>query len=120
MDRHITGSGRGLYDLYLISQQAIQGTARPAHYTVIRRGINAIDVDAFERITNALCYMWQRSPRSVSYCPPAYYADVLAERGRMYLIRYMVDPGNEQVWTLNNSEWNGQVMPSVKEKMWFV
>jgi eukaryotic translation initiation factor 2C len=32
-----------------------------------------------------MCYMFGRSTTAVSICPPAYYADILCERGRCYI-----------------------------------
>lgn len=119
VDRGITGGGSQLWDTYLQAHQGIQGHARSARYVFLRHGIKVIKVDDFERITNALCYMWQRAPRSVSYAPPAYYADLLAERGRAYLIRYLNDPENKERYKAGSSDWNGDVHPAVKDTMFF-
>jgi eukaryotic translation initiation factor 2C len=87
------------WDFFLQSHQAIQGTARPAHYYVLyddifrRRGVPASQnakqfshaADAFESLMHSMCYMYGRATRAVSICPPAYYADIACERARCYL-----------------------------------
>lgn len=32
-----------------------------------------------------MCYLFGRATKSVSICPPAYYADLVCERGRCYI-----------------------------------
>lgn len=39
VDRHITGYGERLWDFYLQPHRALQGTAKPAHYIVIKNEI---------------------------------------------------------------------------------
>lgn len=72
------------FDFYLLSQHGLQGTARPTHYFVVENDMN-IGVEQLQDLTNALCFTYQRSTTSVSYVPPAYYADHLCERGRAYV-----------------------------------
>lgn len=120
VDRGVTGGGSQLWDTYLQAHQGIQGHARSARYVFLKHGIKAIKVDDFERITNALCYMWQRAPRSVSYAPPAYYADLLAERGRAYLNRYMTDADHKEKYNPDTAEWNGQIHKDIRDTMFFV
>jgi eukaryotic translation initiation factor 2C len=86
VDRGITT--RGVFDFYLVAHQAIKGTARPAHYIVLRDQ-NNFKADTIQRFTHELCYTFARATCSVSLCPPAYYADILCERGRSYLHREM-------------------------------
>lgn len=94
VDRGITEEG--CWDCYLQSHSVIQGTGRPAHYFVIideifrararnlrQSGVHA--TDEFEKITQALCYVFGRATKAVSICTPAYYADILCERARRYL-----------------------------------
>jgi eukaryotic translation initiation factor 2C len=80
------------WDFYLLGQHAIQGTARPAHYVVVHdeiftplknSGINI--ADEVQQIILATHFSMGRATKSVSYCAPAYYADLFAERGRKYL-----------------------------------
>jgi eukaryotic translation initiation factor 2C len=74
------------FDFYLNSHKGIQGTVKPAHYHVLHDE-NNFGQDAIEVATYWLCYSFCRCTRSVSYCPPAYYAHLVAERGRVLLDR---------------------------------
>ena len=47
-------------------------------------GLQAGQVEA---ITHKLSYLYQRATKAVSYCPPAYYADILCARGRAWLMK---------------------------------
>ncbi|KAK7186103.1 piwi domain-containing protein [Paraphaeosphaeria sporulosa] len=78
-------------DFYLQSHAAIKGTARPAHYFVVKNDGN-IPVSQLSQFTHELCYTYVRAPVGVSYASPAYYADRLCERGRCYLRSYFVAP----------------------------
>ncbi|KAK6430491.1 hypothetical protein LTR95_013357 [Oleoguttula sp. CCFEE 5521] len=71
-------------DFYLQSHKPLQGTGRPAHYFVLMNHMN-LDADELQGITHALCYVYARATRGVSYCSPAYYADRLCDRGRAWL-----------------------------------
>ena len=64
----------------------MQGTVKPAHYHVLHDE-NAFGADAIQIATYWLCYAFCRCTRSVSYCPPAYYAHLVADRGRVLLDR---------------------------------
>lgn len=97
VDRGVTHARE--WDFYLQPHAALQGTARPAHYYVVLDEIlrakyngkapfppgckNVSDV--LEDLTLQLCYLFGRATKAVSYCPPAYYADIACERGRCYL-----------------------------------
>ncbi|KAK6429035.1 hypothetical protein LTR95_014820 [Oleoguttula sp. CCFEE 5521] len=70
-------------DFYLQSHKPLQGTGRPAHYFVLTNHMN-LDSDELQGITHALCYVYARATRGVSYCSPAYYADRLCDRGRAW------------------------------------
>ena len=60
----------------------LQGTVRPAHYHVLLDE-NGLTADQLQTFTHHLCYTYCRCTRSVSVCPPAYYAHLAAERGRI-------------------------------------
>lgn len=91
IDRGVTEEG--VWEFFLQSHAAIQGTARPAHYVVIldeifRHRANKLNSSAsneLEKVTQALCYTYSRATKAVSICAPAYYADILCERGRRYM-----------------------------------
>ena len=63
-----------------------QGTVKSAHYHVLCDE-NGFGADAIQIATYWLCYTFCRCTRSVSYCPPAYYAHHAADRGRVLLHR---------------------------------
>ncbi|KAJ4840632.1 hypothetical protein Tsubulata_050165 [Turnera subulata] len=71
------------FDFYLCSHAGIQGTSRPAHYHVLYDE-NRFTADAFQTLTNNLCYTYARCTRSVSIVPPAFYAHLAAFRARYY------------------------------------
>lgn len=91
------------YDFYLQSHSVTKGQARPAHYYVLRdentfragelhsmvstlRSHRRVDFSLSTSYkTFDLSYLYARSTGSVSYAPPAYYADRLCTRGRDYL-----------------------------------
>ncbi|KAI7573029.1 hypothetical protein KC343_g4105 [Hortaea werneckii] len=82
-------------DFYLQSHEAIQGTARSAHYFTLQNNMG-LSADNLHRITHMLCYAYARATKGVSYCAPAYYADKLCDRGRAYLRHYYMGvPGFE-------------------------
>ena len=64
------------FDFYLNSHIGIQGTVKTAHYHVLCDE-NNFGSDALQIATYWLCYTFCRCTRSVSYCPPAYYARAL-------------------------------------------
>jgi hypothetical protein len=75
---------------FLQSHHAIQGTARPTYYFVIRNDMD-FTADQIQTFTNALCYTYVRCTLPVGYAPPAYYADQLCERARLYVKRINVE-----------------------------
>jgi eukaryotic translation initiation factor 2C len=92
IDRGVTEARN--WDFFLQSHTAIQGTARPAHYYIVYDQIFraqkarypfATVADVLEDLTHNLCYLFGRATKSVSICPPAYYADLACERARCYL-----------------------------------
>lgn len=70
------------FDFYLTAHAAIQGTTRPTHYYVLLDE-NNFTADQLQLLTYRLCYLYCRCTRSVSLVPPAYYAHLAAERGRI-------------------------------------
>ncbi|KAH8258621.1 hypothetical protein KR038_002221, partial [Drosophila bunnanda] len=69
---------------FLVSHLSIQGTAKPARYTVLEN-TGRLDIDLLQQLTFNLCHMFPRCTRSVSYPAPAYLAHLVAARGRHYL-----------------------------------
>lgn len=74
----------GVFDFYLVSHNAIQGTARPVRYVVFRNDSKFTSTQMHET-TYALCHLYARATKAVSVVPPIYYADLAAARGRCYL-----------------------------------
>jgi eukaryotic translation initiation factor 2C len=69
---------------FLQSHCAIKGTARSAHYYVLRNDTNISEAN-LKQLTMMLCYTFGRSTTGVSYATPAYVADRLCDRGRSYI-----------------------------------
>ncbi|EAQ92045.1 hypothetical protein CHGG_00280 [Chaetomium globosum CBS 148.51] len=99
VDRSITS--QFLWEFYLQAHEAIQGTARPAHYVVVkdeffRSTFSVPDnrpsanppynnpADVLEAFTHALSYAFGRSTRSIGVCTPARLADKVCDRARCY------------------------------------
>ncbi|KAF8058950.1 AGO1 [Scenedesmus sp. PABB004] len=70
------------FDFYLNSHAGLQGHNKPAHYHVLVDE-NGFSADGLQLLTYWLCYLYCRCTRSVSVVPPAYYAQLAAERGRL-------------------------------------
>jgi len=88
-------------DVYLCSHAAIQGTARPTHYTVLMDEMN-VDVDKFQALLYDHCYQYQRATTPVSLCkytitlkhcyqlityivPAVYYAHLASKRAEAHI-----------------------------------
>ncbi|GAB7363813.1 hypothetical protein MBLNU230_g4379t1 [Neophaeotheca triangularis] len=119
VDRGIVGKILG--EFYLQAHQGLQGTARPAHYVIIKDDIK-LEADQWNQFTHHLCYMFNRATKAVSICPPAYYADLLAERGRAYLYNTFTDSASSDSGSAGSDErdWNGGVHENLKNSTWYV
>ncbi|KAL8766292.1 MAG: hypothetical protein Q9209_006882 [Squamulea sp. 1 TL-2023] len=122
VDRGITMEKE--WDFFLQAHHCLQGTAKPTHYVVIRDE-NGMDADGLESLTHNLCYLFGRATKAVSLCPPAYYADLLCERGRMYLYKDFNARENAtvtsgQVYDPNRAEWIKDVHPAIKDSMFYI
>lgn len=118
VDRGITGTT--YHEFYLQAHQGLQGTARPAHYVVIKDDIG-FNANSLELITHQLCYLFGRAPKAVSYVPPAYYADILAFRGRAYLYNTLQEShGADSTVGSDESEWNGEIHPRLRDSMFYI
>ncbi|KAI0518080.1 ribonuclease H-like domain-containing protein [Xylaria bambusicola] len=88
VDRGVTLAGT--WDFFLTAHKGLQGTSRPAHYTVLidevfRNLSRDQAVNQLEKLTYEMCHLFGRATKAVSICPPAYYADILCTRSRVYL-----------------------------------
>jgi len=101
IDTDITSSQ--FYDFYLNSHAGIQGTSRPSKYTVLIDE-NNINVDALQAYVFRMAHGYARCNRSVSIVQSAYYAHLLAFRGRAYLN----EEGSDTAST-NTSSYGDQV-----------
>ncbi|KAK6433255.1 hypothetical protein LTR95_010564, partial [Oleoguttula sp. CCFEE 5521] len=120
VDRGITG--RTYHEFYLQAHQGLQGTARSAHYVVIKDDLK-FTADALEQLTHNLCYLFSRATKAVSVVPPAYYADILAERGRAYLFTTLQEDhgvSEGSVLSGGGDEWDGSVHPDLRDSTWYV
>ena len=84
------------WDFFLQSHTSHLGTARPSHYVVlwdeiftnprshsVKSGLSPADL--LEQVTYDMCYLYGRSTKAVSLCPPVFYADIACERAGRYL-----------------------------------
>jgi eukaryotic translation initiation factor 2C len=119
VDRGITGNS--YHEMFLQAHQGLQGTARPAHYVVIKDEIG-MDANCLEQVTLNLCHLFGRAPKAVSYAPPAYYADILATRGRAYLFNTLQEDHGADSTTGSNddTEWDGTVHKRLKDSMFYL
>lgn len=112
VDKHITAPNQ--YQFFLISHQAVQGVAKPTKYCVLYDDANS-DPDELQSVTYALCHMFARCNRAVSYPAPTYYAHLAAFRGRVYIKDRRLDMNN-----LAGEYRKMQIMISDKHPMFFV
>jgi eukaryotic translation initiation factor 2C len=78
------------FDFYLCSHPGLQGTSKPTHYHILHDE-NRFTADSLQELIYRMCYLYCRATRSVSVCPPAYYAHLVAARARFH--------ANETVFT---------------------
>lgn len=118
VDRGITGTT--YHEFYMQAHQGLQGTARPGHYIVIKDDIG-FNANSLEQVTHSLCYLFGRAPKAVSYVPPAYYADILATRGRAYLYNTLQENhAAESTAGPGEEEWDGKIHPNLRESMFYI
>jgi eukaryotic translation initiation factor 2C len=119
VDRHI--SGRIMREFWLQAHQGLQGTARPAHYVVIKDDIK-FEADELETFTHNMCYLFNRATKAVSIVPPAHYADLLCERGRAYLFSVMAENHgtDSSVYSASSTDWKGGVHDNLAESTWYI
>jgi len=73
-------------DFFLVSHNAIQGTARPVRYLVLLNEAKFTS-EKLQEIVYSMCHLYMRASKSVSVVPPIYYADLAAARGKCYFER---------------------------------
>ncbi|OQO06509.1 hypothetical protein B0A48_08292 [Cryoendolithus antarcticus] len=93
-----------LSDFFLQSHCALAGTARSAHYVVVRNDPN-LSLNILQDLSHAFCYSYARATKGVSYCAPAYYADRLCDRVIKYLRTWCDEnDGAVSAWEKNDEE----------------
>ncbi|KAK8066287.1 hypothetical protein PG997_013034 [Apiospora hydei] len=104
------------WDFYLQPHVAIQGTARPAHYTVLHDEIFVVKYKA--KAADQLDYAFGRATKAVSLCTPAYYADMACTRAREHMWElYDGEPGTQ----FNEDEVTGRsVHDNLKDTMYYI
>ncbi|QIW99263.1 hypothetical protein AMS68_004781 [Peltaster fructicola] len=117
VDRGI--GGPILQEFWLQAHQALKGTARPAHYVVIKDDIK-LTADHWQQFTHEFCYMFGRATKAVSVCPAVYYADLLATRARCYMHKDMNEGKDGPAYNASNPEWGGDVHDNVRDKTWYL
>ncbi|KAI0543366.1 ribonuclease H-like domain-containing protein [Xylaria curta] len=88
VDRGVTQAT--MWDFFLTAHKGIQGTSRPAHYTVLldevfREKSRENAANELEKLTFDMCHLFGRAAKAVGICPPAYYADIACTRSHVYL-----------------------------------
>jgi eukaryotic translation initiation factor 2C len=131
------------WHFFLQAHTCLQGTAKPAHYYVIldeifrgRRPANPAHrnaADVLEELTYNMCFLFGRATKSVSICPPAYYADLVCERARLHMGDVFEplpsDPvddtsaasasdGNTETQT--PEEWKIRIHDAIKNSMYYI
>lgn len=108
------------FDFFLQAHTALQGTAKPSHYVVIHDEMK-LGAEELQSITHRLCYTFGRATKAVSIVPATYYADILCERGRFYLAKYVntrFPPGKVFDW--NEAPWTGHVHKNLENSMFYI
>lgn len=133
VDRGVTEARN--WDFFLQAHTALKGTARPAHYYTVWDEIflnlkpalpaqNTADI--LEAMTHHMCYLFGRTTKAVSICPPAYYADLVCTRARCYLSRAFepetpsgsVIGGEDPGVTVEGSDVS--IHPNVRDTMFYI
>jgi len=105
------------FNFFLQSHQAIKGTARSTHYHLLLDEMK-IGEENLPRLTMMLCYAFGRATTGVSYVAPAYIADRLCERGRIYLREWNMSPEMEPKFELpSEKDANGKRKRVTKEDL---
>lgn len=128
VDRHVTEARN--WDFFLQAHNALQGTARPAHYFTVLDEIFTPrrlppgfqnHADVLEDLTHNMCYLFGRATKAVSICPPAYYADLVCERARCYLSGlYELSSVASESGRDDATDDDVRVHPKLKDTMFYI
>ncbi|KAF8513192.1 Piwi domain-containing protein [Gautieria morchelliformis] len=111
VDRGITAIYE--FDFFLQAHAGLQGQTRPTHYTVVHDE-NNFGADAAQCLINYSSYIFARATKAVSLVPPAYYADLVCERGRFYIHDLLNMPSGS---TTSGSSSEGEIYRQA-QKLW--
>ncbi|EQB61131.1 protein argonaute-2 [Vairimorpha apis BRL 01] len=98
-----------LFDFYLVSHHALQGTARPVRYLVLLNESNFSSEQIYEFVYG-ICHNYARATKAVSVVPPIYYAHLAAYRGKAYLLK---DDRSDEIRMLTHN-------PNLDNKLFYV
>ncbi|QGA13160.1 hypothetical protein EYB26_000807 [Talaromyces marneffei] len=112
------------WDFLLISHVALQGTAKPVHYHVIRDEMKHQPAQLQNMINNH-CYQYVRSTTSVSLFPAVYYAHLISNRGKCQSQDEFFESSEESDSPINQSAAPKKLLLMKKDSgnhldMWFV
>ncbi|EED19932.1 eukaryotic translation initiation factor eIF-2C4, putative [Talaromyces stipitatus ATCC 10500] len=82
------------WDFLMVTHVALQGTAKPVHYHVIRDDMRH-KPEQLQNMINEHCYQYVRSTTSVSLFPAVYYAHLISNRGKAQSQDEFVDSSEE-------------------------
>lgn len=119
VDRGITHPTR--HDYYLQAHGVLQGTGRSAHYDTLQDEIK-FSADALQNFTQNFSYLFCRATNAVSVVPPAYYADLVCERARLYLHSILQEANTSTTAAFNRdqAEWTRGVHHRLAEGMFYI
>ncbi|XP_075552882.1 protein argonaute-2-like [Dermacentor variabilis] len=101
-------------EFFMCSHTPLKGTARPAHYHVIRDD-NEFDPETLQKISFSLCHMYARCDTPVSIPTPVYYAHLAAARASCYMTAH--------AWITGTNTYDASVVQlkdNLKDEMFFV
>ncbi|KAK0673017.1 ribonuclease H-like domain-containing protein [Cercophora samala] len=112
------------WDFFLQAHASLQGTARPAHYTVLmdeifRPSYGAQAANNLEQVTHDMCYLYGRATKAVSICPPAYYADLVCDRARIHK-NELFDDSSTTASGVPDAIGNRKVHPNLENSMYYI
>ena len=106
----------------VIEKRKPSGTARPAHYVVLRDEIFAHlprkeRADELQQITHNMCYLYGPATKAISICPPVYLADKACTRARLYLSDVFRPPNQAEIDKRKSEKEEKDKQPGEKEKL---
>lgn len=112
------------WDFFLQAHASLQGTARPAHYTVLideifRPSYGAQAANNLEQVTHDMCYLYGRATKAVSICPPASYADLVCDRARIHK-HELFDASSTIASGVQDTVGSRKVHPSLENSMYYI